>query len=72
MDDRTETCWDPRQEAPHRCPGRCGCYANHACWPGCACNHCLGRHASYPGMDGVNDYVDVAALQERIGRRGHR
>lgn len=37
---RTETCWDPSEEEPHACPGRCGCYANHYCWPYCVCTNC--------------------------------
>lgn len=35
------TCFDPRAlKEPHACPGRCACYVNHLCSPGCACNHC--------------------------------
>ena len=42
-----EACFDPRQVTePHACPGRCGCYINHFCHPGCACTSCNhGRDA---------------------------
>jgi hypothetical protein len=43
-----DTCFDPRQlNEPHACPGRCACYVNHFCRPGCACNHC--HHADRLG-----------------------
>ena len=44
---RAETCFDPREEEPHACPGRCACYVNHFCWPGCACNHCMHDRTSF-------------------------
>jgi hypothetical protein len=37
---RRDTCFDPFEEELHICPGRCGCYVNHLCGPGCQCNHC--------------------------------
>jgi len=44
----SETCFDPRTlEQPHTCPGRCACYANHHCAPGCACTSCPHSRVGY-------------------------
>lgn len=45
MTERRESCPDPRAEKLHACPGRCRCYVNHYCNPGCTCNSC-GTHDS--------------------------
>ncbi len=43
---RPKTCFDPRVEKPHACPGRCACYVNHVCYPGCTCSGC--KHGPRP------------------------
>jgi hypothetical protein len=60
-----ETCFDPRRVTePHTCPGRCSCYVNHVCWPGCACTSCphnaeahvmrLRKHMRENGLAAMN------------------
>jgi hypothetical protein len=42
------TCFDPLAlTEPHRCPGRCACYVNHFCNPGCACTSCTHGRAAH-------------------------
>lgn len=53
---RAETCFDPREEEPHACPGRCVCYVNHWCNPGCACNHC-GLHRVHATPSHTHEYA---------------
>lgn len=45
---RAETCWDPHTEELHSCPGRCVCYVNHYCNPGCVCTSCRDAHRRAP------------------------
>ena len=68
-----ETCFDPRTlREPHACPGRCACYVNHWCNPGCVCTSCQpDKHVR------AASHVRVALIAARqaagawAGREGH-
>lgn len=56
---RGVTCLDPRREKPHTCPGRCSCYTNHLCRPGCTCTSCGTASHEVPPTHQVSEFYKI-------------